>query len=160
MQEGRYGGGPPLPWRFCVGVLLEEWVRKDIIYIHMDHQNDFERVADFRCFLRSWALKNETTEVDLRKFLGDRKRALAGKIDQELVDLGALKVAATVTMTKGEDSITAYLKSEPLVVLVGSDPNLYTPFEKLMESLAKWTHMGSGFTVENIGTNPSVVGLS
>ena len=118
----------------------------------MDHQNTFERVGDFRGFLKSWAMKNETTEVDLRKFLGDRKRALAGKIDQELVDLGALKVAATVrvTMIKGEDSITAYLRSEPLVVLVGSDPALDTPFEKLIESLAKWTHMGSGFTVENI----------
>ena len=62
-------------------------------------------------------------------------------------------VAIRMTLVKGDDRRTVFIRSgDPTVVLLGTDVDsiFINIYEKLMESLARWTSQGSGFTIEKI----------
>ena len=92
--------------------------------------------------------------ADVRRFWGKSHKRIKEVIQSSLKELGSMKVSilVQVRLEKDEEQVTAMLRSKSLIILQSTDINstLREALEDILESLAKYTRQGSGWTEEEV----------
>ena len=107
-------------------------------------------------YLRSWTMNVDVDAKDQSAFLNDVKPTLAKKIEDEMKDLGGIKyqlaVLSTLSKEDSTDEVKPYFRCKQTVITESSDisPSLENAFQVMQESLERFTHRGSGFSLDGV----------
>ena len=125
---------------------------EDLKFVPMDHA--------VGKYLRSWRMDVDVDAKDQSAFLNDVKPIIMSKINEELSDLGSIKyqLAVKVNLSKSNSDRVEYTdphlrnKQEVITESNAISSSLDHSFQVMQETLERFTHRGSGWSVDGVET--------